>query len=389
MEAVRSSTSPSEVQAAGQPSRPPVARKGRRARRILSYVLAVVYAIVFAECFIRIFAPVAIFPRYVTAAPFGIRVNEPSRRYWHMSPDVCIEIRTNSKGIRADREIPYEKPPGVKRIVVLGDSFAMGYEVDLKDMFTTRMEEELRTKGINAEVVNLAVSGHGNAEELIMLQEEGLKYQPDLVLVCWHSTDYDDNVRSGLYRLNARKLERAATSYVPGVEIQKKLYRIPVYEWVSNHSQFYSWARETLSGRVIKPLMVVLRQQKSEDASTEESASASSTTSYVTNLTVALLHQIEDVTHQHGAEFLILDVPNSGTVSAFPRDEHTGTFGLPVTSPIPAFAGYTHEQLFHQRSHRHFTPFACSIVGHVLAEASAPVLTAPKSRTADEVRAPR
>lgn len=70
------------------------------------------YAVIFAELFLRNFAPVAVFPRYVTAAPFGIRVNEPNRHYWHTSPDVSLEIRTNSRGVRSDEEISYEAAQG-------------------------------------------------------------------------------------------------------------------------------------------------------------------------------------------------------------------------------------------------------------------------------------
>ena len=82
-------------------------------------------------------------------------------------------METNSKGVRSDREIPYEKPAGVKRIVVLGDSYGMGYEVTLEDSFLGVMERRLQESGIEAEVVNLSVSGHGTAEELITLKEEG------------------------------------------------------------------------------------------------------------------------------------------------------------------------------------------------------------------------
>jgi len=101
--------------------------KTARLRLAGKIVFAAAYVLVAGEFFMRIFAPQAMLPRYVCATDYGIRGNEPNRSYWHTTPDYRVNIRTNAKGIRAHGEIPYEKPEGVKRIVLLGDSFGMGY----------------------------------------------------------------------------------------------------------------------------------------------------------------------------------------------------------------------------------------------------------------------
>src|SRR5262249_46028448 len=160
------------------------------------------YTVIAAELYLRHVAPVPILPRYVIASSYGIRVNQPNNVYYQITPECYVRMETNSKGIRSSREIPYEKPAAVKGIVALGDSFGRGYEVEQEQMFLTQMEQALNKAGVRCEVVNLSVSGHGNAEELIALREEGLKYDPDLVLICWGSTDLDDNTRSALYRLD-------------------------------------------------------------------------------------------------------------------------------------------------------------------------------------------
>src|SRR5581483_4628017 len=102
-------------------------------RKLLGFgfkvLFGVFWTIAAAELFLRYLHPVPVIPRYVTAGEFGIRVNEPNKTYWHTSADFRIQIHTNSRGIRADREFSYDKPQGTKRIVVLGDSYAMGYEV--------------------------------------------------------------------------------------------------------------------------------------------------------------------------------------------------------------------------------------------------------------------
>lgn len=338
---------------------------------------AIVWSLVAAELFLRFFNPVAVAPRHVMAGAYGIRVNEPNRAYWHRSADFRIQIRTNSRGIRADEEIPYDKPPGVKRIVVLGDSFGMGYEVKLEDTFLARMEGELRAAGKNVQIVNLSVSGYGNAEELVSLEAEGLKYHPDLVLLCWDDTDYEDNVRCGLYALEDGKLVRKNATYLPAVDVQERLNRIPGYDWASSNLDLYSFVREWVSFNVAKPVLVLLRdpigsQARNADAGAETRDPRAQWAGYPTALTVAILEQIGKVCDDAGAGFMILDIPqhreNSAFWSAFPDMPPRHKRDLDVVSPVPEFERSCGEHLIYwTRSQAHLTPFGCQLVAHDLA----------------------
>jgi len=92
---------------------------------------------------------------------------------------------SNSLGFR-DVEHRVAKPPGVYRIVVLGDSVAMGLHVDRsEDVFPRVLEGLLRRRGLNVEVINLAVSGYNTQQEVEMLKAKGLQYHPDLVLLAY------------------------------------------------------------------------------------------------------------------------------------------------------------------------------------------------------------
>jgi lysophospholipase L1-like esterase len=92
---------------------------------------------------------------------------------------------SNSLGFR-DVEHAVAKPAGVYRIVVLGDSIAMGLHVDrTEDIFPRVLERELNRHGLAAEVINLAVSGYNTQQEVEMLEEKGLRYRPDLVLLAY------------------------------------------------------------------------------------------------------------------------------------------------------------------------------------------------------------
>lgn len=95
-------------------------------------------------------------------------------RYWS-GPD--RPARINSHGLR-DAEHTPAKPPGTYRIVALGDSFTYGAAVDYGQRFTEVLEERLA----KVEVVNFGCSAYGPDQELLILEREGLDWDPDLVL---------------------------------------------------------------------------------------------------------------------------------------------------------------------------------------------------------------
>ncbi len=115
------------------------------------------------------------------------------------------KLTINEKGLR-DRDYPYEKPPGTKRILVLGDSFVWGYGVADDEIFTERLEQMLEESPINAgekiEVINTGVSGWGTDQEYLFLQQEGFKYSPDIVILAFYiGNDISNNMASRQYAM--------------------------------------------------------------------------------------------------------------------------------------------------------------------------------------------
>ena len=111
-------------------------------------------------------------------------------------------VRYNDKGLRGPTR-SYRSKPGVYRILLVGDSFMEGYQVPLDKLFATRLEELLTDKSV--EIINLSIGGYGTVQEYLYLREEGLKYQPDLVLLAFPpGSDIRDNSMK-LQRLYARR----------------------------------------------------------------------------------------------------------------------------------------------------------------------------------------
>ncbi len=311
-------------------------------------------------------------PRYVVAAPYGVRVNMPNRIYRHSTAEYNILIQTNSRGIRADREIPYEKPPNLKRVVLLGDSFGMGYGVNADEMFTSRMTYYLKAEhGLAVEVVNLATSGHGNAEELIALLNEGFKYAPDLVLLAWHYTDLEDNVRSNLFELVDGNLTGKAKSYLPGVKERQFLNKFSIYRFLAEHSQIYNFCRNW-AGNKVKKWLLKAHFKKASKKQDKEKQIGKTKKQYEKELTMALLERIEQECRAKKSRFLILDIPfrvsRQEFVSKFPH-EYTGAANpFAVVSPIGKFKEKSGEQIYWEKGDGHFTPLGCDLVGEVLAQ---------------------
>jgi hypothetical protein len=98
-------------------------------------------------------------------------------------------VNTNSRGLRGTSEFPYAKTPGKQRILIFGDSFTFGDEVSDQETYCYYLQQLLP----NAEVINMGVHGYGHDQMLIFLQEEGLKYKPDIVILGFIAADMKRN----------------------------------------------------------------------------------------------------------------------------------------------------------------------------------------------------
>ena len=100
---------------------------------------------------------------------------------------------TNSLGYR-DLERAMAKPPGVRRLVSLGDSFAWGASIEFDDTYAQRVGRALdrRRPGERWEVIQLAQPGMNTVEQASQFVEEGLAYGPDVVVLGFVLNDSED-----------------------------------------------------------------------------------------------------------------------------------------------------------------------------------------------------
>ena len=123
--------------------------------------------------------------------------NYSPTRGWSLKPNLRNEVifgdkilNSNSKGIRGQTEYTYVKPKGKTRILVLGDSFTFGDGVS----DTATYPYFLQQLSPNAEVINFGIHGYGHDQMLICLKEEGVKYNPDIVILGFVAGDMVRNM---------------------------------------------------------------------------------------------------------------------------------------------------------------------------------------------------
>ena len=84
--------------------------------------------------------------------------------------------------------------------------------------FSSVIEKYLDRQEINAEVINAGVSGFSTAEALLFLENEGVKYSPDYVVLGFYANDYQDNIKAGFFKLDEEdNLVIQKNKHIPGV----------------------------------------------------------------------------------------------------------------------------------------------------------------------------
>lgn len=152
-------------------------------------------------------------------------------------------LRTNSQGLREDREIPFE-PTGRPRIAVVGDSFVFGNGLDRSETFLAKLEDDLAAHGIPGEVVNFGVSAYGPSLELLYYREVVRRYRADVVVLgVFLGNDVLDDQRDRAFRLEGGRL--VARPYSVGV--LKRWTDSSVYQFVASHSHLWILIRRSVS----------------------------------------------------------------------------------------------------------------------------------------------
>ena len=353
-------------------------RPGRWKRALFAALAGCVLALPAAELLVLAVAgEQPKFPRHVVGAPWGLRINEPGSRYRHKSRDVEVHFAINAQGLRADHDVAYAKPPGTRRIVCLGDSFTIGYEVEEAECFPRVLESELRGRGRPVEVLNAGVSGFSNAEECLYLERELHRYAPDVVCLSFFQNDLADNVRTGLFTLSDGKLVEAGSEYVPAGRLGNFLNTNAFFNVLSERSNAFAFLKEAWTRRIKQGM--VEENQVAAGSATSAAATPAAPAEYERRLCAAILERMYAWTRERGIAFVIQSIPFPSDADPARLDDLFPHELFDVTRPGIVFFAAKHvlephvatELLYWQHSHSHWTPIAHRLAGKGLAESIA------------------
>jgi lysophospholipase L1-like esterase len=134
------------------------------------------------------------------ASPDLSHEHEPGTRARLMGVDVSI----NAHGFR-DGEYPREKPAGVFRLMLLGDSMTFGWGAEAECRFGNLVEGKLnaaaavRGAAVRVEVINTGVGNYNTSQQLHFFRTRGRAFEPDLVVLAYFINDAEPTPTEGMH----------------------------------------------------------------------------------------------------------------------------------------------------------------------------------------------
>lgn len=257
---------------------------------------------------------------------------------WELIPNVktiaksydgeLINMNINSKGLR-DSEYDYEKPPDVYRILVIGDSMTEGQGVRQEEIYSEVLEKRL---GKNYEVITAGVKAYGTAHELAFLKKEGLKYNPNLIIIGFCVNDIRDNAANNLYFIQNGNLIENNIKF----SYSKKLLN-KIKSFANSNIQSYVFLRPklgvTLTNIMIKtglasksPLAEVNQEERRVFRIFAKEPSEETKRGW--ELTKALLREVKQTAINNNAKIMLLAIPNKEQVNDSAASRFIQTYNL-------------------------------------------------------------
>ncbi len=150
--------------------------------------------------------------RYSRALKRDAPAEASAMHHWHIPGASAVlqrvPVAINSKGLR-DHEYDYAVPPGVTRILVLGDSVTFGWGVPLDETYPKVLERLLNDGAATGkfQVLNGGVGNYTTSRIIGLYDYELHKYDPSVVIFAFYLNNANDTPDSGLRFLFDTPLE--------------------------------------------------------------------------------------------------------------------------------------------------------------------------------------
>ncbi|MAF50518.1 MAG: hypothetical protein CMH64_00330 [Nanoarchaeota archaeon] len=250
-------------------------------------------------------------------------------------PDVDIDlyganVRINSNGLR-DYDYEYENVENVKRILVLGDSVTFGWGVEFDKIYSKLLEKKLE----DTQVINTGVGNYNTQMEVAFLKEEGIKYDPDIIILGHYINDAEMTPEVSNYFLKRK-------SYLYGYLWGKYRNSVGKLSEKGNFLDYYNnLYKEDFEGRVLF-----------EDA----------------------INELKDISKEKGIPVVIVIIPELHKLDPYPFEsvnEFIRTFedeNTYVLNVLPYLQGYEPESLWVSGEDAHPNEIANDMIAEAIYE---------------------
>jgi lysophospholipase L1-like esterase len=220
----------------------------KRRLKLLSIVILAALAVLgLTEVAVRAFWPQPAFyatPGLYAADPLiGHRMRPGLRGEVGNWAEFTTRVRIDSLGIRGPEFGP--RKPGVRRVLVLGDSFTFGTGVEEEEAFPARIAARLARDGTPTEGINAGIGGYGVPDEVAWFERYGAGLHPDLIVLgIFTGNDLQDAAP-----------DRPRTFVVDGdILDEAELHRSRPLHWLFQHSQLFALLKFSIPQSIDRPL---------------------------------------------------------------------------------------------------------------------------------------
>ncbi|KPK00674.1 MAG: hypothetical protein AMK71_08065 [Nitrospira bacterium SG8_35_4] len=147
-----------------------------------------------------------------------------------------LRYNINKHGWR-DYNHDYEKPDNTVRILVLGDSITNGYGINMEEIYAKQFEQELNKDSGSSnryEVITIAMSGLNTKQEAYLFETEGIKFDPDVVVIGYALNDPE---KGSSLRKSRQSKEKRSLLY----KLKQAANRLSIVHLLYRSSQKLRW----------------------------------------------------------------------------------------------------------------------------------------------------
>ncbi|MAG15655.1 hypothetical protein CMO88_01190 [Candidatus Woesearchaeota archaeon] len=225
-----------------------------------------------------------------------------------------ITVNTNSMGFRNEEIGEKEKD----RILIAGDSFALGVGVEQEETFSALLGKQL----VDYEVINVGVPSYETWREKVYLQNN--KLEPDIVILAFFHNDINGNENENICMSNVRKGYLVNDNYA---NMPLPLFNLRIF--LNTKAESYCMLKDNalnIKSRLTKRELEPAIQGSLLTYFTKEPYKGKTAENW--NTTKRLLKETAEVVKESGSEFIILIIPDKFQVEEDSWKPLTERYGI-------------------------------------------------------------